>query len=105
MIRRPPRSTLFPYTTLFRSAPAAAPAHNPTVAPTGKLPHASPSVRKFARELGVPLDEVKGSGNKGRITADDIQAFTKSVMAGAAPKNGRGACRGREERSGGAGAF
>src|SRR2546427_7812366 len=69
MIRRPPRSTLFPYTTLFRSAPAAAPAHNPTVAPTGKLPHASPSVRKFARELGVPLDEVKGSGNKGRITA------------------------------------
>lgn len=65
------------------SAPVAAPAHNPTVAPSGQLPHASPSVRKFARELGVPLAEVKGSGNKGRITADDIQAFTKSVMAGA----------------------
>ena len=64
-------------------APVAAPAHNPTVAPSGKLPHASPSVRKFARELGVPLAEVKGSGQKGRITADDIQAFTKSVMAGA----------------------
>ncbi|MFC7460703.1 dihydrolipoyllysine-residue acetyltransferase [Hydrogenophaga defluvii] len=63
------------------SAPAA-PAHNPTTAPVG-LPHASPSVRKFARELGVPLDEVKGSGVKGRITADDIQNFTKSVMAGA----------------------
>ena len=59
------------------------PAHNPTVAPTGKLPYASPSVRKFARELGVPLDEVKGTGNKGRITADDVQAFTKQVMAGA----------------------
>jgi pyruvate dehydrogenase E2 component (dihydrolipoamide acetyltransferase) len=41
------------------------------------------SVRKFARELGVPLAEVKGSGNKGRITADDMQAFTKGVMAGA----------------------
>ena len=40
-------------------------------------------MRKFARELGVPLAEVKGSGNKGRITADDIQSFTKSVMAGA----------------------
>jgi pyruvate dehydrogenase E2 component (dihydrolipoamide acetyltransferase) len=40
-------------------------------------------VRKFARELGVPLAEVKGSGNKGRITAEDIQSFTKSVMAGA----------------------
>ena len=65
------------------AAPVAAAAHNPTVAPSGKLPHASPSVRKFARELGVPLAEVKGSGQKGRITNDDIQAFTKSVMAGA----------------------
>ena len=67
------------------AAPAAAApaAHNPTVAPSGALPHASPSVRKFARELGVPLAEVKGSGTKGRITADDIQSFTKSVMAGA----------------------
>jgi len=66
------------------AAPAAAvPAHNPTVPPSGTLPYASPSVRKFARELGVPLEEVKGSGNKGRITADDVQAFTKQVMAGA----------------------
>ena len=40
-------------------------------------------MRKFARELGVPLAEVKGSGQKGRITQDDVQAFTKSVMAGA----------------------
>ncbi len=61
----------------------AAPAHNPTIAPTGSLPHASPSVRKFARELGVPLGEVKGSGPKGRITEEDIQGFTKSVMSGA----------------------
>ena len=62
--------------------PAPAP-HNPTTAPTGALPHASPSVRKFARELGVPLAEVKGAGPKGRITLDDVQNFTKSVMAGA----------------------
>ena len=40
-------------------------------------------MRKFARELGVPLDEVKGSGPKGRITQDDVQGFTKAVMAGA----------------------
>ncbi len=46
------------------------------------LPHASPSVRKFARELGVPLNEVKGSGPKGRISQEDVQAFTRSVMAG-----------------------
>ncbi len=69
-------------------APAASasvdpvPAHEPTAAPTGSLPHASPSVRKFARELGVPLAEVKGQGLKGRITFDDVQAFTKAVMAG-----------------------
>ncbi|MDQ8015346.1 MAG: dihydrolipoyllysine-residue acetyltransferase [Bordetella sp.] len=66
------------------AAPAAsAPAHDPTKAPTGSLPHASPSVRKFARELGVPLEEVKGSGPKGRITEADVQAFTKAVMSGA----------------------
>ena len=61
----------------------AAPAHNPSTAPATGLPHASPSVRKFARELGVPLAELKGSGRKGRITAEDIQSFTKSVMVGA----------------------
>jgi pyruvate dehydrogenase E2 component (dihydrolipoamide acetyltransferase) len=61
----------------------ATPAHNPSVAPTGALPHASPSVRKFARELGVPLEEVKGTGPKGRILESDIQSFTKAVMSGA----------------------
>lgn len=66
------------------AAPAAAalPAHQPT-APTGQLPHASPSIRKLARELGVPLAEVKGSGAKGRIVESDIQGFVKSVMSGA----------------------
>ena len=63
------------------SAPVEA-AHNPTSNPIG-LPHASPSVRKFARELGVPLDEVKGQGPKGRITQEDVQGFTKAVMSGA----------------------
>lgn len=65
------------------AAAAAVPTHNPSVAPSAQLPHASPSVRKFARELGVPLAEVKGSGQKGRITQEDVMAFTKSVMAGA----------------------
>jgi len=53
------------------------------------VPHASPSVRKFARELGVDLSRVKGSGPKGRITQTDVQEFVKGVMrggpAGAAP--------------------
>jgi pyruvate dehydrogenase E2 component (dihydrolipoamide acetyltransferase) len=70
--------------SIAQAAPVSvAPTHNPNVAPTGSLPHASPSVRKFARELGVPLPEVKGSGPKGRITEQDIQSFTKSVMSGA----------------------
>jgi len=60
---------------------AALPAHEPT-ADKGALPHASPTIRKLARELGVPLAEVKGSGPKGRITQDDVQGFVKGVMAG-----------------------
>ncbi|NDE24304.1 MAG: dihydrolipoyllysine-residue acetyltransferase [Betaproteobacteria bacterium] len=84
------------------AAAASAPAHNPGASTLG-LPHASPSVRKFARELGVPLEEVKGNGPKGRITQEDVQAFTKAVMAGAtqtkaqaakAPAGGDGAALG-----------
>jgi pyruvate dehydrogenase E2 component (dihydrolipoamide acetyltransferase) len=59
------------------------PAHEPT-APKGALPHASPSIRRLARELGVPLAEVAGSGPKGRITQDDVHGFVKRVMAGEA---------------------
>lgn len=70
--------------TADRTPPTAAlPPHEPGT-PNGNLPHASPSVRKFARELGVPLEEVKGTGPKGRITQEDVQAFTKSVMSGEA---------------------
>ncbi|PUE10446.1 dihydrolipoyllysine-residue acetyltransferase [Limnohabitans sp. T6-20] len=70
-------------TVAAAAAAVAAPAHAPGGTTLG-LPHASPSVRKFARELGVPLEEVKGNGLKGRITQDDVQAFTKAVMSGAA---------------------
>ena len=66
-----------------RAPPAAAlPAHEPTTA-SSSLPHASPSIRKLARELGVPLAEVKGSGPKGRIVESDVQGFVKGVMSGA----------------------
>ena len=67
-----------------RTSPTAALAVAEPAAPGGALAHASPSVRKFARELGVPLEEVKGTGPKGRITQEDVQAFTKAVMSGAA---------------------
>ena len=76
-------ATAAPVAVASAPAPAeAVPVHAPT-SNTLNLPHASPSVRKFARELGVPLAEVKGSGQKGRITEQDIQQFTKSVMSGA----------------------
>ena len=42
--------------------------------------HAGPSSRKFARELGVDLAKVKGSGSKGRVTKDDIKSFVKGLM-------------------------
>ena len=57
------------------------------------LPHASPSIRKFARELGVDLARVLGSGPKGRIQKEDVQAFVKGALAGkpvSAPAAGKG---------------
>ncbi|EZP42033.1 dihydrolipoyllysine-residue acetyltransferase [Janthinobacterium lividum] len=65
------------------STPVAAPAPAAAPAVNGKLAHASPSIRKFARELGVDLTRVGGSGPKGRITQEDVQNFVKGVMSGA----------------------
>ncbi|EMS2414201.1 TPA: dihydrolipoyllysine-residue acetyltransferase [Neisseria gonorrhoeae] len=77
------------------AAQAAAPAAVPTSASPAAAKideaafakaHAGPSARKLARELGVDLGQVKGSGLKGRIMGDDIKAFVKSVMQGGAAK-------------------
>tara|TARA_R110001599_G_scaffold171353_1_gene362147 strand:+ start:139147 stop:140562 length:1416 start_codon:yes stop_codon:yes gene_type:complete len=61
----------------------AAPAATSATAPSGDSSnaHASPSIRKFARELGVDLGKVNGSGQKGRITQEDVQSFVKSALA------------------------
>ncbi len=99
------------------SAPAAAPAaappaassagavvsvpHDPTAPVQAGMPHASPSVRKFARELGVPLAEVSGSGPKGRITQDDVQAFTRGVMSGSSQTQAAATTRGASGSTGG----
>ena len=48
-------------------------------------PHASPSIRMFARELGVDLSKVKGTGLKGRVTREDVQAFVKGTLAAVKP--------------------
>ena len=68
------------------AAPAAAPAPAATPAPaavatSGGKAHASPSIRRFARELGVDLTQVKGSAPKSRVTKEDIQNFVKQSLA------------------------
>ncbi len=50
-------------------------------APAGPVAPAAPSVRRMARELGVDLHQVTGTGPNGRISQDDVKAFTKTVMA------------------------
>jgi len=65
-------------------APAPPPMSNPAPAMDESLSHASPSVRKFARELGVTVQQVKGSGPKGRITQEDVQSFVKAAMSSGA---------------------
>jgi pyruvate dehydrogenase E2 component (dihydrolipoamide acetyltransferase) len=73
---------------------ASAPAAKPAASVPARLPaideagfsraHASPSVRKLARELGVDLGQVKGSGIKDRILHDDVKAFVKAILTGQA---------------------
>ncbi len=63
-----------------RVAPTASLGPAESAAP-GAVPHASPSVRKFARELGVSLSKVAGSGPKGRITHEDVQAYVKAALS------------------------
>ena len=68
-----------------RSAPAAQPAVEDYGPATGKA-HASPAIRRFARELGANVDKIKGTGPKGRILKDDVQTYIKSRMQ--APETG-----------------
>ncbi|MHA6878630.1 dihydrolipoyllysine-residue acetyltransferase [Ralstonia pseudosolanacearum] len=85
-------------------APAAAPVAAPAAAPAtytadtvgtigtiGKAAHASPSVRKYARELGVDVNLVGGTGPKNRITQEDVQRYVKGVMTGQAAAPGKAA--------------
>lgn len=78
-----PAATAAPTAAPAPVAAAPAAAAPVATAPAGKA-HASPSIRKFARELGVDLARVPGSGPKGRITQQDVQNFVKGIMAGAA---------------------
>jgi pyruvate dehydrogenase E2 component (dihydrolipoyllysine-residue acetyltransferase) len=77
-------------------APAPAPQQRAPTAPVAittdfSAVHASPSIRKFARELGVDLTAVKGSGPKGRVTADDVKGWVKQALKSGAAATGGGA--------------
>ena len=87
----PPAPAPGPASLAPRPAPAAPPpqpiaaAARATAPEARELPHASPSVRRFARELGVELARVKGQGPKGRILHEDVQAFVKQALTAPAP--------------------
>jgi pyruvate dehydrogenase E2 component (dihydrolipoamide acetyltransferase) len=85
------------------SAPAKPPASPPPAAAPAAIAtgavnesgfasaHASPGVRRFARELGVDLSRVRGSGRKGRIVESDVKAYVKGLLSGGAPAAAGGA--------------
>ncbi len=73
-------ATPAPALTLVESRPAQAAVATASVA-AGVIPHASPSIRKFSRELGVDLVRVTGTGPKGRITQEDVQNYVKQVIS------------------------
>jgi pyruvate dehydrogenase E2 component (dihydrolipoamide acetyltransferase) len=67
-----------------QSAPQAVAPRAESVPATGAISHASPSVRKYARELGVDVTKVIGTSAKGRISQEDVQAYVKNIMTGQA---------------------
>jgi pyruvate dehydrogenase E2 component (dihydrolipoamide acetyltransferase) len=76
------------------AAPPQPVPREPQEASAANKPHASPSVRKFARELGVDLSRLQGSGPKGRILHSDVQAFVKGALAGGAARAAPAAAKG-----------
>ena len=72
----------------IKMAPPPPPVTNTPPPVDDGVSHASPSVRKFARELGVTISQVKGTGPKNRITQDDVQAFVKEAMSSGGATNG-----------------
>ncbi|MCK7576463.1 MAG: dihydrolipoyllysine-residue acetyltransferase [Chromatiales bacterium] len=75
----PPRRA--PGETERRQAPVLPRPEDMTAIARGRKAHASPAVRRFARELGVDLARVKGTGPKGRIVKDDVQGYVKQTLA------------------------
>ena len=95
-VAAPAQTAAAPVAPAAKPAPVAAPAAAAPVAPVAPSgsAHASPSIRRFARELGVDLSQVRGSGEKGRVTKDDVQNFVKQSLAQTRGTAGGGALPG-----------
>jgi pyruvate dehydrogenase E2 component (dihydrolipoamide acetyltransferase) len=78
---KPKRGEVVDISRGTRAAPAPAPA-DAGAAVEGPAPAAAPSVRRLARELGVEIRRLTGTGPGGRISAEDVQAFVRSAMSG-----------------------
>lgn len=96
-VRAPASASEAPPQQAIAPTPVAPAAHTPSspaqatsylLPATGPQAHASPSIRRFARELGVDLTQVKGSAHKGRVTKEDVQNFVKAALA--QPRSGGG---------------
>ncbi len=79
----PAASAPAPASAPVTAPPAAAPAALAPALPVGSKVHASPSIRAYARELGVDLAKVPATGPKGRIVKEDLVKYVKGVMSGA----------------------
>ncbi len=86
-----PQSVVEPFAVPSSYGAPAAPATVHAPASNGVAPHASPSIRRFARELGVDLHLVKGTGPNARITHADVQGFVKTALAQPRATNGAAA--------------
>lgn len=80
-----PAATQTPTTAESAPAPASAPSPEGPTDKDGERVYASPAVRRLARELGVTLEGISGTGNRGRILKDDVKAHVKATMTGGAP--------------------
>ncbi|WP_346949075.1 dihydrolipoyllysine-residue acetyltransferase [Dyella sp.] len=69
-------------------APAARPPFDSRIVMPGDAPYASPAIRAFARELGVDIRQVKGSGRGGRIVREDVASYVKHALASGARPSG-----------------
>jgi pyruvate dehydrogenase E2 component (dihydrolipoamide acetyltransferase) len=85
---RPKRGEVVDISRASRSGAQPAAVAESSAAPAGPAPPAAPSVRRIARELGVDIRQVNGSGPGGRITVDDVQGFVRQALGAGSPAGG-----------------